>query len=243
MRIRSPWLSRLARVAAARLLHLWMATLRHERRQLADRALPRRGQPRAIYTTWHEYLLLPLYVCARSNTCFLLSRSSDGQLLSAALRHFEITEVSGSVAKGGIKALRGLIRAAKRQNLGLIPDGPRGPRRYVKPGLIYLAARTGLPIVPMGFAYDRPLRLKSWDRFALPRPFSRAASVAGAPITVPADVTKYTIERYRSLVEERLEEAIRLAENLAATGRWNPPAAPEIPSIQRSRDFCSKIAA
>src|SRR5258707_607063 len=83
-----------------------------------------------------------------------------------------------------------------------------------------LAARTGLPIVPMGFAYDRPWRLKSWDRFALPRPFSRAASVAGAPIAVPADVTKETMEHYRAIVEQSLDEAIQLAEELAATGVW-----------------------
>jgi lysophospholipid acyltransferase (LPLAT)-like uncharacterized protein len=223
MKIRSPWLQKLTRLAGAWLLHFWMATLHHQGRRLANHGLPRRGKPRAIYITWHEYLLLPLYVCANTDMCFLLSRSSDGQLLSAALRHFGIAEVSGSAANGGVKALLRLMRAAQRLHLGLIPDGPRGPRRKIKPGLIYLAAQTGLPIIPIGFAYNRPWRLKSWDCFALPRPFSRAASVVSDAVHVPKQAGKQELEAYRRLVEDKLEQATSLAEGLAETGIWLEP--------------------
>jgi lysophospholipid acyltransferase (LPLAT)-like uncharacterized protein len=99
-----------------------------------------------------------------------------------------------------------------RGNLCVTPDGPRGPRRHVHQGLAYLSSRTGLPIVGAGMAFKRPWRAKSWDRFAVPRPFQPAACVAPAPVLVPPDADRDTIEECRREVERRMNEATREAE-------------------------------
>jgi lysophospholipid acyltransferase (LPLAT)-like uncharacterized protein len=109
-----------------------------------------------------------------------------------------------------------MIQLAQKNHLAVTPDGPRGPRRQVQPGLVYLAARTGLPIVPMGIAWRRAWRMRSWDRFALPVPWSLASLVTTEPIRVPETVDKDELERYRKQVEQALEHATAIAERIAA---------------------------
>jgi hypothetical protein len=224
MKIRNPWIIKSAGFALSRLLGWWLGGLRYRQHLIGAPLLPWYGtRERSIYVTWHEYLLLPLYLCSHADVCMLLSRHSDGQFLSATLRYFGIEQVAGSVQRGGAEALRNLIRASEHKHIALIPDGPRGPRRRVKPGLIYLAARSGLPIVPAGFGFRRPWRLKSWDRFAVPRPWSRAAWIAGPPIPIPRDASKTEIEHYRKVVEDCLAANTRAAEEWAETGVFQPP--------------------
>src|SRR5262249_2906370 len=95
------------------------------------------------------------------------------------------------------------------------PDGPRGPRRRVKPGLVFLAAKTGLPIVPVGFAFHRAWRLRSWDRFALPLPWSAVECVTTDPVVVPEDADKGRLEEYQLRVEQALNLATEVAERRA----------------------------
>jgi lysophospholipid acyltransferase (LPLAT)-like uncharacterized protein len=145
----------------------------------------------------------------------LISQHADGQLIAEVCRHLGFRTVRGSTTRHGVEALRQMLKAARRAHLGITPDGPRGPRRQVQPGLVYVAAKTGLPIVPAGFAYDRPWRARSWDRFAMPRPWSRATCVTADPITVPAELTREGLEEYRRRVEEALLSATDAAERLA----------------------------
>jgi lysophospholipid acyltransferase (LPLAT)-like uncharacterized protein len=224
MRIRNPWLIKSAGFVLARLLRSWLGGLRYRLQVIGPTVLPWQGtSDRFIYVTWHEYLLLPLYLASDADVCMLLSRHSDGQLLSTTLRHFGIEQICGSEGRGGVEALRSLIRVSERKHIALIPDGPRGPRRRVKLGLIYLAARSGLPVVPAGFGLRRPWRLKSWDRFALPRPWSRAAYVVGPPIFVPQNASKFALEHYRKVVQDCLDANTRTAESWAETGVFEPP--------------------
>src|SRR6478752_6614085 len=100
---------------------------------------------------------------------------------------------------------------AQRVDLGhlcVTPDGPKGPRRHVHQGLAYLSSRTGLPIVGAGMAFRHARRLKSWDRFAIPYPFTSAACVAAEPLLVPADANRDTIEDCRLEVERRMQAAM-----------------------------------
>jgi hypothetical protein len=103
-------------------------------------------------------------------------------------------------------------------HVAITPDGPRGPRRELAQGAVFLASRMGLPIVPMGLGYDRPWRLKSWDRFAVPRPFSRARGVVGPEIHIPADLDRAGIESHRLAVERILNDLTGEAERWAASG-------------------------
>ena len=99
-----------------------------------------------------------------------------------ALHHMGFDCVRGSTYRGGARAIWELLERSRRQHLTITPDGPRGPRRQFAQGPIYLASRLQLPLVAMGFGYDRPWRVNSWDRFRRP-----AAFFAGTGRDRPAD--------------------------------------------------------
>jgi lysophospholipid acyltransferase (LPLAT)-like uncharacterized protein len=222
MKLRHPWLIKLAGFLIALLVRGWIGTLTYRYRWLGKNVDPR--QPnfdgRYIYIFWHENLLLPLYHYGRSDIWVLISQHADGQLITDVCRHLRFRTVEGSTTRGGVQAVRRMLRLSARGHLAITPDGPRGPRRQVQPGLIYLASRTGLPIIPIGIGYDRPWRMKSWDRFALPRPFSRGYCVTAEPIVVPADSGKEKLEAYRRRVEEVMQDVNTRAERWAETGKW-----------------------
>ena len=102
-----------------------------------------------------------------------LSRHRDAEILSHAAHHLGFEFVRGSTNRGGVAALRELLAKSRTMHLTITPDGPRGPRRQLAPGCVYLASKLGLPLVVMGYGYDRPWRVRSaWDQFAIPRPYS-----------------------------------------------------------------------
>ncbi len=220
MRMRHPWLVSTAGLVGSWALRCWMATLRFQYRPLGPDLDPgRAGLPgRYIYAFWHEYLLLPVCRYARPDVHVLVSRHADGQLFAEVCGRLGIPLVRGSTSRGGVQAVRQLLRAGRQTHLALTPDGPRGPRRRVQPGLIYLAAKLGLPVVPVGFGLQHPWRFASWDGFALPRPGSRAACVTAAPIRVPVDADAGEREEYRLRVEEALDCVTLAAEDWAVSG-------------------------
>ena len=220
MKLRHPGLIKAAGFAGAYALRLWLRTLSYRYHPLGANLDPH--QPdlpgRYIYAMWHETLLLPVYCYARRDISVLISQHADGQLIAEMCRHLSIPVVRGSTTRGGVEALRQLLRAGRRMHLAMTPDGPRGPRRQAQIGAIYLAARIGLPIVPVGFGLRRPWRMNSWDRFALPKPWSRAVCVTADPIAVPADADRNSLEGYRRRLEKDLLTVTRAAE------AWAEPA-------------------
>ncbi len=221
MKLRQRWMIKAAGFSAAWALRLWVGTLNYRYRPLGPNLDPRRPEchGRYIYAFWHENMLLPAYHYGRTGVHVLISQHADGELIAEVCRHIGFRTVRGSTTRGGVEALRQMVQVGKETHLAITPDGPRGPRRQVQPGLIYLAARTGMPIVPAGFAYDRPWRARSWDRFAMPRPWSLATAVTDQPVVVPRDVTREDIERYRGQVEEVMLWLSDAAERLAAGTR------------------------
>lgn len=118
-----------------------------------------------------------------------VSLSADGELQSVILGQLGILCVRGSSSRGGARAARGLLRALRRGASGLVAvDGPRGPFGSVKPGVVFLARTTGAPIFPVAAACRAGRRIESaWDRYLLPRPFTRTSVCVGAPIHLAAD--------------------------------------------------------
>jgi lysophospholipid acyltransferase (LPLAT)-like uncharacterized protein len=223
MKIRHPVLIQGLGFFMAWLIRLWLGTLRFRYRPLGPNLDPHRRELRGryVYAFWHENMMLPAYCYARPDIWVLISQHADGQLIAEVCRHLGFRTVRGSTTRGGVEAVRQMLRLARIAHLAITPDGPRGPRRQVQPGLAYLAARTGLAIVPVGIGFHRPWRLRSWDRFALPRPWSFGACVTGEPIVVPAEASRAMLAEYSERVETALRRVTALAERWAETGQWS----------------------
>jgi lysophospholipid acyltransferase (LPLAT)-like uncharacterized protein len=217
MKIRRPWMIKLAALLGAWLVRIWIGTLRCRLKALGPEIWPNVPdlRQRYIYIFWHEALLLPAYHFGQPDIFVLISQHADGQIIAEICRRLGFSLARGSTTRGGVEAVRQMLRAGKGAHLALTPDGPRGPRREVQPGVIYLAARTGLPIAPIGISCRRAWRLRSWDKFALPRPWTSGIYVATPPIVVPPDVDKDGIEHYRQIVQESMLRATEMAEEWA----------------------------
>jgi lysophospholipid acyltransferase (LPLAT)-like uncharacterized protein len=162
-------------------------------------------------------LFLPAYTHVQAATV-LVSRHRDGELIAQLLRMLRGHAIRGSTDRGGVAALRQMMRHSRYRHLALAVDGPRGPRRVIPPGAIYLASRTGMPIIPVGMAYSACWRANSWDRTAVPKPFSRARLVLAGPIEVPPDAGRDAIESRRLHVQAVMDQVQSRAESLAANG-------------------------
>jgi lysophospholipid acyltransferase (LPLAT)-like uncharacterized protein len=210
---------KLGGLLAAKGIAAWMQTL-DTRAAFYDRTVdPVLGikGPR-IYVFWHEYILLPLALRGHCHLSMLLSQHGDADILARIAQHFGFDCVRGSTYRGGARALWELEERSRTHHLTITPDGPRGPRRQLAQGPIYLASRLQIPIVAMGFGYDRPWRTKSWDHFAVPRIFSRARAVVGPPVMIPANVDRAGLETCRLRTERLLNCLTAEAEAWAAAG-------------------------
>jgi lysophospholipid acyltransferase (LPLAT)-like uncharacterized protein len=173
-----------------------------------------------IYAFWHETLLIPAYLYQRQAVKVLISLHADGELVTQVSRRLGLGVVRGSTTRGGTEALMELIELARTTHLAVTPDGPRGPRRKVHPGVVYLASVTGLRIVPSGYAFRGCWRARSWDRFAVPFPFTSGVAVGGEPLAVPANLGKKRLEEYRVRLEASLNALTEEAERRAAREPW-----------------------
>lgn len=168
-----PWYHWLWVAPFALVLRLWLATLRiRSNRPLVDDADGGR-----IIVLWHDRLFVSGLVGRRffrRPINALISTSKDGGWLVAFFRLMGLKAVRGSSSKRGAAALMTLTRVVRAgEHAGITPDGPKGPSRVCKTGVVALAKLTGRPIILMGLDYSRCWRLRNWDRFALPLPFSR----------------------------------------------------------------------
>lgn len=143
----------------------------------------------AVYALWHEHLLPLSYLYRGSGAVGLVSEHRDGEILTRVLDRMGYRAARGSSTRGGQAGLEAMIEAGRRgRPLAFTPDGPRGPARTCKPGVVRAAAETGMEVVPVAAAASRYRRLGSWDRFLLPAPWSRIHVGLGSPIDVPGEV-------------------------------------------------------
>ncbi|PQO40971.1 lysophospholipid acyltransferase family protein [Blastopirellula marina] len=212
-----PWIARTGGMALVTSLKMVMSTLDiramyfQAENDPANPFCPRRG----IYIFWHEYITIPFALRGHCDISMLLSRHRDAEWLAHAASLMGFGTVRGSSSWGSIAALKELIKLSRSQHLAITPDGPQGPRRELAQGPIYLASKLQMPLIPMGFGMDRPLRLGTWDKFALPRPFSRARMIMGEAIYVPRKIDRDQAEAYRQQVQRILNQLTTTAENWA----------------------------
>ncbi len=172
----------------------------------------------AIYCVWHNRLALCMpayfdYVKERNKTpgmAAMVSASRDGGFLTGILECFNVQPVRGSSSRRGPQALLELTTWADRgYDLAITPDGPRGPLYVVQDGVMALAQLTGLPIVPVSYYVKWKIRVKSWDRFQIPLPFSRCELIYEKPIFVPREATEAEREQLRLKLETALRAITR----------------------------------
>jgi len=188
------------------LLRLLALTWRVQRTGDAGFARQRSTDP-WIVAMWHGRMLtlMPLRHHKNRGIGVLVSPSDDGEIAKRALRSFRYRIVRGSLSRGGARALREMheLLAANGQ-LVVTPDGPRGPRHAINVGITWLARATGAPILPVGVAVDRAWRLRSWDRFTIPKPFARIRVHYGDPVHVASDASDDELERIAAAVRSTL---------------------------------------
>ena len=159
-----------------------------------------------IGVTWHEHVLVLAHTFRDRRFCVAVSRSRDGEWISAALPPLGYLEpVRGSSSRGGTAALLGLVRlVAAGTTVSTLADGPRGPRHVSKLGPVALARLTGVALTPLSFEVRPAIRFGSWDGTVLPLPFARIRLVYGQPIAVPADASEESEEVLRRELEAEL---------------------------------------
>lgn len=202
------WRARWLIALGFRLLKLWARTLRYE---VDDRSALTTTPVTENYigALWHNRLLLISYVLKRFAPhrpgAGLISASRDGDLVADLTQRFGFDVARGSSSRMGSGALRelGNVLASGRDIL-ITPDGPRGPVYELGPGILFLAQKTGAPIQPINLEFSSCWRVNSWDRFILPRPFSRVRVIFG-PLHRP--ISTNTPEEFEA-ERKRLQEAV-----------------------------------
>jgi len=174
---------------------------------------PRPGGKGFVFAFWHAQLLSFSYLYRNLNIHVLVSSHRDGEYIVQVTRRLGFAAVRGSSTRGGVRVLsEALDKLQQGQDVAVTPDGPRGPRQHFKPGALFLARESGSPIVLGSCVPHKAWRLKSWDGFYIPKPFSRAVLIVGEPIFVPREATDAEMEAMRVELENRLNDMTRQAE-------------------------------
>lgn len=157
-----------------------------------------------MMTFWHNRIpaialgFLRTYHKNRKGVVVLTSPSKDGDILAGVMKHLGMGSVRGSSSRRGSTALRELsTKLEQGYDLAITPDGPRGPKYSLGPGVIFLAQKTGLRIMPLHACYHRAFRLKTWDAFAIPWPFSK--------VTITIDPYRWIDSTIADIEPERLQ--------------------------------------
>lgn len=165
------------------------------------------GRAPRIFAHWHGDELLLVGAYRDTGTAILSSRSRDGEIMKRILEWLGYRVARGSSSKGGAGGLKGLIDLVQKEgaDASLAVDGPRGPIYHAKPGILKLAQKTGLAVIPGACAASfRVVFKKAWNRCYLPLPFARCVILYGEPIPVPPDATEEQLEALRRRLEETL---------------------------------------
>ena len=195
-------------------LRLWARTLRF---QIDDRAALVGTPPneRYIGASWHNRLLLLPHVLRtylpNRKGAALISPSRDGDLLADLVKRFGYDVVRGSSSRRGAAAMLQLADVISGGRDAVItPDGPRGPAYQIGGGIVFLAQKSGAAVIPINMEYESCWRLKSWDRFILPRPFSSVRVVFGAPHHVPPTSTDAEFESERLRLQNAMMQNVEM---------------------------------
>jgi len=167
--------------------------------------LANNGAP-LVFQFWHGDMFIAWYLTAPLKPAAIVSQARDGDIASAVLEGLNYVTFRGSSTRGGKKAYRSMIRYLRKQDIKIsafASDGPRGPRREMKPGTFMTAQHLGGYIIPTATTSKWALRARGWDKFAIPLPFSRAIASFGEPIKVDQKLRGADLDEALKLVSEQ----------------------------------------
>ena len=191
------------------------STIRWEITGLENADLVSKADQTPIYCLWHDRIFAGTYFLRDRGIVVITSQSLDGEYIARFLKRFGFGTVRGSSSRGGVKALVEMIRLMRRGlAMAFTVDGPRGPRYVAKLGPIFLAKKTGNPVLPFIVECASFWTVGSWDKMQIPKPFTRARFITAEPVYVPPDAGD-------DEVQKKLDELQRSLDALVAEGkRW-----------------------
>lgn len=225
-------------VSAGRLL-FW--TLRREMRFPAQgsNAFERPDGQLYLFAVWHDSMLIPIFAGPQTYMAALVSKHQDGSYLALSLERLGMQTVRGSSTRGGAAAIRRLMDMTKHRHITITPDGPQGPRRKMKPGMVFLASQTGRAIIPAAGSARRYWRIRGrWTDLLVPKPFSKFYLLTGTPIYVPPDISREEVHCYVERVQKAMDELQVEADRIAGA-----PATVPLTQSHSSRKQSTRRAA
>jgi len=209
--IRTSWKARAGGRAGGWLIRVLSLTLRRE--VIGDVVSLNKHPEPLVHVLWHNQIFSTPFLWRKMfpkrEVVVLTSASKDGAALAAAVKVFGVGAVHGSSSRRGAAAIVALRRAARNgKDLVITPDGPRGPRYHLQPGVVKIAQTTGLRVVPLQVDYLSCWTLKTWDRFRIPKPFSKVRVTLHDTIIVPRELDDEGFEKERLRLEKSLSGGI-----------------------------------
>ncbi|HVO63920.1 MAG TPA: lysophospholipid acyltransferase family protein [Terriglobales bacterium] len=167
-----------------------------------------------ILCFWHRGIFASTWAFRRQNIGVITSQSFDGEYIARIISAFGYVPIRGSSSRGGVRALlesRRILEAGR--TVAFTTDGPRGPVYVTKPGPVLLASKSGVPLVAFHIAVEKAWLLKSWDRFMIPKPFSRALLCMSPQMVIPPDLEAIQLEQFHAEVQRAQDRVREFAEN------------------------------
>ena len=177
------------------------------RKEIIDE-LMEKSQP-FIICAWHHDIYFSSWLLKDFELTALISSSKDGEYINQILSGFGFGAVRGSSTRGGIGAMKQLVRCLKDGNaVAITPDGPQGPIHRVQEGIVALAKMTGVPIIPWRYEASSCWKLNSWDSHKIPKPITKIKSVFGQPLYVPKSASSSDFGKYCQQLEMLMNDLI-----------------------------------
>ena len=220
MRIRSPFLTRIIARAIVLLGRLLFLTCRKRYVvEVAGTNPYEETADRYLYCVWHDHIVMTVFSGRPKSMAGLVSRHQDGSFLSETMKRLAIQPVRGSASRGGAQAMRQMLDLARERHIAITPDGPRGPRRQAKDGIIFLASHSGRKIVPVFHACRSGWQIRgSWTDMLLPRPFTTVYAFGGTPISIPPGLTREQIGEHTARLQSEMDRLAHIADAYVRDG-------------------------
>ena len=166
---------------------------------------------RAVYATWHQRMFYHFHYFGKMNLLMMISASRDGEYAARMASWLGFRSVRGSSTRGGSRALKNIVTRLKngQDSAGMLADGPQGPPRVVKMGSLIMARDAGLPLIGVMWGGEKCWVLNSWDRYMIPKPFSRVVIAYTEPMWIPEGTAGEDLEELRLEFERRLNDTAR----------------------------------